>query len=525
MNRLGSNRHGWLLACVLAGCGGGSSGSEQEEQDTGTCGNSVMNPGEECDTGAGNSDTTADACRTTCLLPACGDGAVDSGEDCDDGATNSDEAADACRTDCGPSSCGDGVVDTGEECDDGSDNSDDDADACRESCESPTCGDGVADSDEECDDGDDIENNGCFGDCTSPALWTVTDDSGGVGALATDVAVDSNDNILVVGSQAGSGSDDILVRKYDPDGVEIWTQTFAGGSGNSIAVDSSDNVFVAGSITAGTLLNAWVRKYDPAGGVLWTQTYGPTGGAIASAIDVDAGGNAYAAGGHSLGAGIDIWVQAYDSAGNPGAPISIDDGFGDQANGIAVDPAGDLLIASQSSDGAGIVVGCSMRKITAAGGAVWSRAYAVGGSDANYLFDVAGDSLGNPVLGGELIGTTANDFWVFKLNGASGGDLWSQTYDGPASGIDGALAIATDGSDNVLATGGVDFNSSTGAALMVLQKRTSSGGEVWTWLFGREGDATLGLGVAADSAGNVISVGRTGEPQGTVSLFVRKYAP
>ena len=39
---------------------------------------------EECDAGAGNSDTTPNACRTTCDLPSCGDGVTDSPEEeCD----------------------------------------------------------------------------------------------------------------------------------------------------------------------------------------------------------------------------------------------------------------------------------------------------------------------------------------------------------------------------------------------------------------------------------------------------------
>ena len=46
------------------------------------CGNGLLQPqlGEECDNGPNNSDTTPDACRTTCRDPACGDGTVDTGE-------------------------------------------------------------------------------------------------------------------------------------------------------------------------------------------------------------------------------------------------------------------------------------------------------------------------------------------------------------------------------------------------------------------------------------------------------------
>ena len=50
-----------------------------------TCGNSVLEYGEECDDGADNSDTRPDACRLSCIARACGDGVVDTGERCDDG--------------------------------------------------------------------------------------------------------------------------------------------------------------------------------------------------------------------------------------------------------------------------------------------------------------------------------------------------------------------------------------------------------------------------------------------------------
>ena len=53
------------------------------------------------------------------LPPGCGDGVVDADEVCDAGPANSDTIADACRSTCFPASCGDAVVDAGEGCDDG----------------------------------------------------------------------------------------------------------------------------------------------------------------------------------------------------------------------------------------------------------------------------------------------------------------------------------------------------------------------------------------------------------------------
>ena len=129
------------------------------------CGDGVLEPGEECDDGAANSDTDPDACRTTCVLPSCGDGVVDMGEECDEGLNNSDTARDACRTDCTLPSCGDGVVDFGEACDDANN---DDCDGCRGDCSAAegTCGDGTFDPQcEACDDGNNADCDGCRGDC------------------------------------------------------------------------------------------------------------------------------------------------------------------------------------------------------------------------------------------------------------------------------------------------------------------------------------------------------------------------
>ncbi len=103
------------------------------------CGDRIVDSGEECDDGlgvvAGNSDVRPLACRTSCALPHCGDGVRDFGfagagvflgEECDNGASNADTVADACRSSasvggnveqCRRAFCGDGVVDTGERCD------------------------------------------------------------------------------------------------------------------------------------------------------------------------------------------------------------------------------------------------------------------------------------------------------------------------------------------------------------------------------------------------------------------------
>jgi cysteine-rich repeat protein len=67
------------------------------------CGDGQLDPDEACDDGPDNSDTTADACRTTCALPRCGDGTVDSTEQCDDGGLiSADGCSFTCTTEQGP---------------------------------------------------------------------------------------------------------------------------------------------------------------------------------------------------------------------------------------------------------------------------------------------------------------------------------------------------------------------------------------------------------------------------------------
>lgn len=62
-----------------SGVGDSSSGGSPRAE----CGNGLLEDGEACDQGEDNSDTLADACRTTCEVSSCGDAVLDSAEDCD----------------------------------------------------------------------------------------------------------------------------------------------------------------------------------------------------------------------------------------------------------------------------------------------------------------------------------------------------------------------------------------------------------------------------------------------------------
>lgn len=219
-----------LLACASCGDGVLNGGEECDDGNTRDgdaceadctfpfCGNGVTDSLEECDDGAKNSNTTPNTCRESCQRPRCGDGVQDDNEACDNGEQNSNSLANACRSNCQTPRCGDGARDNGEQCDDGNNQSGDACeanctisfcgnniidlgeecdngnqnsafapDACRRDCKAASCGDGAIDTGEECDDGNFFEGDFCGNDCTFPDCG-----NGVVDTLIGEVCDDGN---------------------------------------------------------------------------------------------------------------------------------------------------------------------------------------------------------------------------------------------------------------------------------------------------------------------------------------------
>jgi hypothetical protein len=129
---------------------------------------------------------------------------------------------------------------------------------------------------------------------------------GGMSEEVSDVAVDSQDNILLTGRSVSTcGGYNVWVSKRDPDGQEIWTRMEDGpvhgrDRGRAVTTDADDNVIVAGSMTIEHVYrnyDLWVRKYTPEGEVVWTDTHGEhwwdgdCGDESAEAVVVDGNGD------------------------------------------------------------------------------------------------------------------------------------------------------------------------------------------------------------------------------------------
>jgi cysteine-rich repeat protein len=173
-----------LLNCRLAICGDGRLRAGVEECD-GTagpqpcsatcrqqrCGNGIIDPGEQCDDG---NVADNDGCSKLCKREFCGDGIVNNGEPCDRALTPA-----TCNFDCTISRCGDGKLNIfavpPEQCDDGNTFP---SDGCSTVCRFEFCGDGIKNAGEQCDDGNNVNGDGCENDCTLPVCGNGIIDSG-----------------------------------------------------------------------------------------------------------------------------------------------------------------------------------------------------------------------------------------------------------------------------------------------------------------------------------------------------------
>ncbi|MBK7650244.1 MAG: BspA family leucine-rich repeat surface protein [Flammeovirgaceae bacterium] len=176
--------------------------------------------------------------------------------------------------------------------------------------------------------------------------------------LGNRIARDNTNNLYVTGGTSGtstlgtfdlvsSGSFDVFVAKYDPDGNVLWAIREGGTGddrGSAIATDGLGNIYVTGTfrgtVTFGSFTlstpplydNIFILKYNSAGILLWAKQATAITGAASSTttnIDTDDLGNVFITGymtrsidfgGVTLAAcitcGTDIFTAKYDPSGN-----------------------------------------------------------------------------------------------------------------------------------------------------------------------------------------------------------------
>lgn len=380
------------------------------------------------------------------------------------------------------------------------------------------------------------------------------------------IGLDSEGNIYVAGNSSNGTNTDMIVWKYNSDGIPdsgfgtngiVVSQGAAGGDGgdggSSITFDSDDNIYVTGSSYNGTDTDMVVWKYNSSG-VLDTSFSGDgivsnnnaAGGAAGTdsgaGIVLDSAGYICVTGRSYNGSNFDMATWKYSTGGllysdfnlsgnmSPGSSgiVISDNAAGgwlgdDQGNAIASDSNGNIYVAGQSKNEGYFDMVIWKYKSNGAldtnfgvdGIVVHNNA--AGGDGNDYGYALALDSDGNIYVTGRSHNGYNFDTVIWKYNSSGSLDT-SFDNDGllvyPSGGAGEAIAVDSEG--NIYVSGIIWYGTN---ADMIIWKYKSNG--LPDTAFGNNGIVThnnaaggieghiydFGFSIALDSADQIYVAG------------------
>lgn len=280
-------------------------------------------------------------------------------------------------------------------------------------------------------------------DGNGEVLWTNRDSSV---QIAYAIAVDSLNKIIVGATHPLTGYN---IIKYLPDGTTDWTKTYDEGGADlvcSVACDGNDNIIVLGDTHPD---RGWITiKYDNEGNLLWNKPFGcPEGRAgYPQSVAIDSYNNIILAGyGYYNSSSItDMVIIKYDPEGNMlwSEPVVYDSGNYDYAQAVCVDKDDNIVVAGSRRDGEG-------------NNHLYVRKY---GSDGSFIWDVVEDSgisIANAVAIDKndriLVGGTKGEYRdsnYIVCYDTSGNKLWDLAYN-PTPGNNEIYGLAIDSNNDI----------------------------------------------------------------------------
>ena len=321
---------------------------------------------------------------------------------------------------------------------------------------------------------------------------------------AVDIAeaIDANGSMYVGGyvnaalpGETHEGGNDGFIRKYDSDGVVLWTDQFGTSFSDrvqGVAVATSA-VYVVGETdgdlptqTASGGGDAYLRKYDLDGNEQWTRQFGTDDFDTAFAVTVASSG---------------VYVVGNTLSAFPGQTL----------NGN-----GDVFI----------------RKYDVSGNELWTRQFGTSGFQEGFgVTSINDETYITGVTDGVFPGETSagsEDVFIRKYD-ANGSSTWTRQFGSDE--FDQGFSITTDGTD-VYVTGETfgTFPSQTsqGGADVFVTSYSQTGVEQWTRQFGTS-NTDVGTGISVNNTGVYIG-GYTEDAfsgftnQGSSDIFMRKYS-
>lgn len=355
-------------------------------------------------------------------------------------------------------------------------------------------------------------------------LWTRTYNSpGSSNDYAVAEAVDSNSDIVVAGCSVfpATGYDGTMV-KYTTNGDLLWANTLNYPGDDiiyAVKTDSGRNIYVAGESDN----NGVILKISPDGNPIWAKSIGPGYGFTALySLALDSAGNVYACGETTSSTGDqDCLIVKYSTNSNPlwsktyNGPAN---GY-DLLESIVLDSSGNAY-ATGSIETAADSNYITM-KYSPNGDSLWAASYGDTGSwNESYAITLASD--GNPVVTGYSEGTTNADAATVKYNWQTGAQVWAQKFNGVSNSTDYAEAIASDNFGNVYVAG-TSYQGSSMDYLTICYG--SDGSQLWKMNYN---GAASGMDIASAIAANGYNVyvtGRSADSKGNFDIATVRYSP
>ena len=344
-------------------------------------------------------------------------------------------------------------------------------------------------------------------------------------AAPVRILADSAGRVVVTGSTGNSSYPyHFETVVYSGEGTAIKTNAYYADGFDplktalptSMAMDGSGSVFIAGYSYADlgrppTPLYE-VVAYSAAGSRLWYHQYiGPSlnvGQNVATGVAVDGSGNVFVTG-YSDGAGsgkdfatlafsssgVGLWTNRFNGPGNSN----------DLAQAIAVDGNGNVFVTGYSTNNS---TGYDYVTLAYSGSGVplWTNVYDGPASGNDYALATAVDTNGNVFVTGYSTNSSSGYDYATIAYANDGTPLWTNRYDGPAHGNDFAQAIALDRNGNVFVAG-YSLGSGTGNDYATVAY-SGAGVPLWTNRYSSSGNnEDHAVAVATDAIGNVFVTG------------------
>lgn len=330
---------------------------------------------------------------------------------------------------------------------------------------------------------------------TGALIWSKTYD-GTAGGLdeGIKVAVDSNNDVIVTGQSAGSGSAiDIVTIKYaKTNGNPVWAApdryTTAGTRDDKpadLAIGTDNSILIGGTANTGSgVFSFYLRKLTSAGALSFDKTLDTGGDGGATAVALNSANRIFATGLFTNASGYHgYYTVHYSSTGSflwaQTVTPTVDD-FTGRPTDIAVGPDGHVVVTGFLEDSGGNHRAYTIKHDTVNNGAKLGDFI-----DLGFVNQQSGEPFGESrgrqlIIDGAnnvvLVGETDNadldsDIFVTKYDSTLGSRLFFDSFAGSFGSDDTGVGIAADGNGGaaVVGTAFRDFNGGGRTEIVTLK--------------------------------------------------------